>query len=520
MLVGVRRALALAKPAERTADGADVRDVDVAVDDERHRLPRQFLAQLVGGLTDLLDRLRPGLREQRRQLIRAQRQPVASPLDCTGHQLGTDRRNAACGRVGTAGPASRDEAPVVRLDRVQHPVRYPLGIDVLRVDTQPLGQRDSVGLQLLAHLVRRGERMLGGDVIAVGAETAEVGGARPHELAPPVGEVRRDLDTHVGHQPARFRDQALHVLDADRAGPVGQRQFRPLADGRTGVRDRVWVRRIRGCGVQSGGALLDAGAPVLARGRVGDLSRLLAVVALMRDEVLEDHLLDVAVLVMNRGQRLQRFDPLSLGLADPDEYPAREWDLQFPGGPDRLQAACWMLGGRARVDGLHQTLRHRLQHQPLRSRHLTQPRQILAGEHTEVRVRQEAPLERPVARPDDVRGEVLVPVLLQPFPHLGVDLGMLAGQHQQLLHLPLGRAFEDLEHLIGRVQVRLVGRERAVLAVAPARPRQRQRQVAAERDPSAHCRESAVSLEVTDLSDGAPRLRPCPKIPYAARSPR
>jgi hypothetical protein len=42
VLVGVRRAPALPEPAERAAHRADVRDVDVAVDDERHRLAGQL----------------------------------------------------------------------------------------------------------------------------------------------------------------------------------------------------------------------------------------------------------------------------------------------------------------------------------------------------------------------------------------------------------------------------------------------------------------------------------------------
>ena len=41
VLVGVRRALALAEAAERAADDAHVRDVDVAVDDEGHGRPRR-----------------------------------------------------------------------------------------------------------------------------------------------------------------------------------------------------------------------------------------------------------------------------------------------------------------------------------------------------------------------------------------------------------------------------------------------------------------------------------------------
>ena len=66
----------------------------------------------------------------------------------------------------------------------------------------------------------------------------------------------------------------------------------------------------------SGRPSRHAGAPVLARGRVGDLRRLLAVVALVGDEVLQDHLLDVPVLGVHRRERFERFDALLLALAD------------------------------------------------------------------------------------------------------------------------------------------------------------------------------------------------------------
>ena len=62
---------------------------------------------------------------------------------------------------------------------------------------------------------------------------------------------------------------------------------------------------------------------VLARGRValgpaplggllGDVGDLRPVVARMGDEVLQDHLLDVAVPLLHGRQRLQRGDPLLL----------------------------------------------------------------------------------------------------------------------------------------------------------------------------------------------------------------
>ena len=50
------------------------------------------------------------------------------------------------------------------------------------------------------------------------------------------------------------------------------------------------------------------------------------------------------------------------------------------------RAGC--LVGRAGVDGLHQPLGDRLEHQPLRGGHIAQPREILPVEHAEVRVRE------------------------------------------------------------------------------------------------------------------------------------
>ena len=69
VLVGVGRALADPEAAERAADGADVGDVDVAVDDERHEVAGQLGAQLVGGLAHVLDHLGAALGEHRLELL-------------------------------------------------------------------------------------------------------------------------------------------------------------------------------------------------------------------------------------------------------------------------------------------------------------------------------------------------------------------------------------------------------------------------------------------------------------------
>jgi hypothetical protein len=186
------------------------------------------------------------------------------------------------------------------------------------------------------------------------------------------------------------------------------------------------------------------------------------------NEVLEDQLLNVAVLGVHVGERLQRGHPLLLGFPDPDEDSAGERDPQLPGRADRRESARRVLGRRAGMHRLHQTLGDRLEHQPLGGGHLAQPRQVLPVEYPEVGVRQDPALERALARPGHVRGEVLVAVIAQARGHGDVVFGLLAGEDEQLLDVAARGAVEDLLDLVWRMQVRLVGREGAVLAVAPA----------------------------------------------------
>ena len=106
------------------------------------------------------------------------------------------------------------------------------------------------------------------------------------------------------------------------------------------------------------------------------------------------------------------------------------------------------------------------------------------AEHAEVGVGQHAALERPFAGPDDVAGEVLVPPGPEPFGDHRVDLGPLAGQHQELLGVAFQRLVEDPFDVLGGVQVGLVRGEGAVLAVALAGPREREGEVPREGDPA------------------------------------
>ena len=228
----------------------------------------------------------------------------------------------------------------------------------------------------LAHLVRRRERVLGRDVVAVGGQAAEVGRARGHQLRPPVGEVRRHLDADVGHQPPRLGDQPLHVLDRSPASPsVGAPCTGPS-----------W-RPVR----QNSSAA-----------SVGDLGRLLAVVAPVRDEVLQDHLLQV----VEARQRLERRHAVVLGLADADEDPARERDPQLlrrrdrrePRGSGCLVGDPWWATRSGLTDSSIS---------PCDAVTSRRSREILAAQHAEVGVREQPALERPLARPHHIGREAV-----------------------------------------------------------------------------------------------------------------
>ena len=132
-----------------------------------------------------------------------------------------------------------------------------------------------------------------------------------------------------GHEAGALGDEPAHVVDRDRRRPRRQ----------VVVRDVVARQSAR-----------DAGGPALPRGGVGDLGGLAAVVADVRDEVLQDHLLQMSVIGVDGGERLERGDALVLALADADEDPARERDPQLAGGTNRLQPALRVLR-RATPDG-------------------------------------------------------------------------------------------------------------------------------------------------------------------------
>jgi hypothetical protein len=285
-------------------------------------------------------------------------------------------------------------------------------------------------------------------VVAVGREPAEVGDALGDELRPPVGQVRRDLDAHAGKQPARLGHQAAHVL-----GPDGRRPGR-----------RRHVRCDR-----------QAGPPVRLRRVGGDVRGLLAVVAAMRHDVLQDHLLQVAELGVDRGEHLQRLDALLLGLADADEHAGGERDAQLSGDPHHLQARRGLLRRRPLVDD--EPGNRRLEHESLRRVDLAQPGDRLARQDAEVGVGEDAALERALAHPHDIVDEVRETKLGQACLDARMSVRRLAGEHEQFLDPAALGVVEELEHLVRVVEMWLMGGELAVLAVAAARAGERQRDV-------------------------------------------
>ena len=80
-------------------------------------------------------------------------------------------------------------------------------------------------------------------------------------------------------------------------------------------------------------------------------------------------------------------------------------------------------------------------------------------------MRQQAAGERLLAGPDDVGDEIGEAERRELGAHARVVGGVIAGQDEQLLDVAMGRVIEQREHLVRLVQVGLVGREGAVLAV-------------------------------------------------------
>ena len=170
-------------------------------------------------------------------------------------------------------------------------------------------------------------------------------------------------------------------------------------------------------------------------------------------EVLHDHLLQVAVALVQVAQREQRLDALAARLADADQDAARVRDREAPGAVDRVQAHLGQLVGRAEVRpaALRQARARGLEHDPLRGADLAQGEQLVVVEDARIGVRQQARLAQhepgAVRQVGGGRGEAEPLELLARRPV--AQLGLVAEREQRLVAAGAAARLGDREHLVG-----------------------------------------------------------------------
>ena len=233
----------------------------------------------------VLDRLRPRLGEQRRQLVRRSARSPSRP-----RAIAPATRSRRIGAAPSRRPEPRRGMKLqyfVLID-VEHALGDPLGVDVLA------GRRTAARSARRRPAARRLRTWCGDGNGCSGEMWSPLALRPPRSVAPaatssrpPVGEVRRDLDADAGQQPPRLGDRGASCRRSSTGvAHVGQVELRAVADARC------------------------ASTPATPPSAISAGS--CAVVALVRDEVLEDHLLQVAVLGVHRGERLERRDALVL----------------------------------------------------------------------------------------------------------------------------------------------------------------------------------------------------------------
>ena len=295
---------------------------------------------------------------------------VARPLDRARHEVAADR--AAAPPATRAAP--RDERPVLRLDDVEHALR------------RSTPGRCTAGRRTAARSARRRPARA---ACAPGAATgtgcsgemwSPLADRPPRSVAPaatssrpPVGEVRRDLDADVRHQPRGLRDQPLHVVDRRPASPTpaaaasGAVARCRCASTRCAAssRSRPAPRR------SSAGAGRSSGGSPPAGGRARRAPR-----------------------PAPRAPRSRS----SSRLADPDEDPARERDPQLAGRRGSSPAAA---PGPSSASPGAPTRSSRIDSSISPCDAVTSRSRARSSrdERAEVRVRQQPALERPLAAP-------------------------------------------------------------------------------------------------------------------------
>jgi hypothetical protein len=298
------------------------------------------------------------LGEQRGQLL-----DKSDPVPA-GDRAARDRGGGAA-PPRAAEPRRGNEAPVLRLIDVEHALRDPRRVDVLRVDAAGARSARAVGGQRLRDLVRAGKG-------CSGEMWSPLALRPPRSVAPAATSSAtsrrgwRDLDADAGHEPLPPRSGA----SCPRSSPSWP------------MRGTVRRRSERRCAST-------------ARGPRSRCRRLLAVVAAVGDVVLQDHLLQVARARRARGQASSAATRSSSLSPMPTRMPLVNGMRSSPAA--RIGPAAAPVLGRASPGGRRGrglTLRASAPGsgdlaQPRRSPRLSTPR-LCAGA---------APLERPLAVP-------------------------------------------------------------------------------------------------------------------------
>ena len=209
--------------------------------------------------------------------------------------------------------------------------------------------------------------------------------------------------------------------------------------------------------------------------------------ARLRQEVLDDHLLHVAVATMRGGDDLERLDAVVSVLPDPDEDPRGERDGQLPCPLEGVEATLRCLVGRTAV--AVEIGAQGLDHHPLGWGDRSQRGQLVPIEGPGVGVGEQPGLvEDQSGHGREVVDGRPVAVLVEPLSGDRVaQLGPLTEGEEGLVTTDACPGSSDGEHLIGRevrgAEARRWLGEGAVPALVPAEHREGDEHLGRVRDP-------------------------------------
>ena len=487
--------LALGEGAELALEVADVRVVDVPVDDVGHRVAVHFAPDRVRGGADGGE-LRATCGEQPGDLVLREVLARLGPFED-----GSD----AC-RYGV-----HSRAVAVRGGGARHR-RENLGRRRSFLTRGPVvGAGEAGGVEPLQH--RRADAAQPADLPALAAAVIEP--AFPVER--PLRVHRQSLDQRLAGggrlfgQPLQVRPGRLRV---DEVGSHG-RYAAPVVDA--GIDE---PRQHAGAQV---GRRLDVHLRAQHQPRRGDRPEQVLQGGLGRaghpglrlgPEVLDDDFLDVAVLVVQVAHGKQGVDPFLAGLADPDQDARSEGHARFAREPQGLEPSLRHLvrATVVRLTLLVEPHGNALEHDAHGRSHRPQMLKVFSGHQPRVEVRQEARLEQdPLRRLPQVGKGGLVAQLGQAVTGgLVAQFRLVAEGEQRFLATGLGGKAGLAQHGVKRHVSRLALLRRlgedAVVADVPAQVGQRQEDLAGVRNEVAVAAVSQLAGDVDQSFEAAARL--------------